>query len=197
MKTKSLFIFLFLIIISQQIFAQQITGSWKGELDIQGTKLPVIMNISQEKNVYSATMDSPLQGVEGIPVDKITFTNNELALEITSAGATYKGKFEKEKFSGNFIQRGNTFPLVLERFDKKNNKDKSLEVLKLTSDINGSLKKIDDFLSYLEKKIMPRPVKFRSLKTEKKFTKETLEKTAFRTLRKGKKHFRSVLSQNQ
>lgn len=151
MKTKFLLFLSFLITVSQSVFAQNIAGSWKGELDLQGNKLPLIFNINREKDVYTATMDSPLQGAEGIPVDKIVFTNNDLTLDISGIGATYKGKFENGKFSGNFVQMGKTYSLILEAYDKKNSKDLLSEVLKLSENVNESLQKIDSFLSYLEK----------------------------------------------
>ncbi|WBV60320.1 serine hydrolase [Chryseobacterium camelliae] len=149
MKTKISFS-LFLLSI-QLIFAQQITGSWKGELDFDGTKLPIIINIEKDKDSYKALLDSPAQGAEGIPAEKTSFFNNELSLKIPSANASYKGKLEGNKVSGNFIQNGKTLPLVLQPYDKKNNKDKNLEVLKLTGNLQEGLNKIDNFISYLEK----------------------------------------------
>ncbi|MFY7816625.1 MAG: serine hydrolase domain-containing protein [Chryseobacterium taeanense] len=151
MKTKFLLFLIFVITISQSLFSQNITGSWKGDLDIQGSKLPLILNISQENNAYKATLDSPLQGAEGIPVDKVVFTDNDLALDMSSIGATYKGKFENGKFSGNFVQMGKTYLLIFEAYDKKNSKNLLPEVLKLSENINESFQKIDSFLSYLEK----------------------------------------------
>lgn len=150
MKTKILFI-LFLLSI-QQIFAQQIVGSWKGELDIEGDKLPIIIHIDKENSSYKALLDSPAQGVEGIPAEKTSFISNELSLEITSANASYKGKLENNIISGNFIQNGNTSPLILKPYDKKDNKNyEKLEVLQLSDNLPQSLSKIDDFISYLEK----------------------------------------------
>ncbi|MPS73846.1 MAG: serine hydrolase [Chryseobacterium sp.] len=149
MKTKISFIVFLLSI--QQIFSQQIAGSWKGDLDIEGNKLPFIVHIEKDKNSYKALLDSPAQGAEGIPAEKVSFSNNELFIEITSANASYKGKLENNTISGNFIQNGKSFPLVLKPFDKKNNKDENLEILKLSANIQESLNKIDDFISYLEK----------------------------------------------
>jgi hypothetical protein len=55
-------------------------------------------------------LDSPAQGAEGIPAEKVSFINNELILDITNANASYKGKLENNIISGNFIQNGKTFP---------------------------------------------------------------------------------------
>jgi len=150
MKTKILFI-LFLLSI-QQFFAQQITGSWKGELDIEGNKLPLIIHIEKDKNSYKALLDSPAQGAEGMPAEKTSFINNELILDITNANASYKGRLENNAISGNFIQNGKAFPLVLKPYNKNDNKNyEKLEVLKLSDNLPQSLNKIDDFISYLEK----------------------------------------------
>ena len=151
MKTRLLFLLTVLIVVSQNLFAQNIAGSWKGELDVQGNKLPLIFNINRDKEVYTATMDSPLQAAEGIPVDKITFTDHELALELSAIGAVYKGKFEQGKISGQFVQRGQIFPLILERYDKKNSAALKPEILKLSANMTESLQKIESFISYLEK----------------------------------------------
>lgn len=148
MKNKFLLFFCFLIFNS--VFAQQIVGSWMGELEIQGNKLPLIINIQKEKDGYKSTLDSPLQGAEGIPIDKTSFVNNELSFEHTAMNAKFKGTMKSSEITGTFTQNGMVLPLALKPFDKTKNKDKTLEVIKL-SNIAESLKKIDDFISYLEK----------------------------------------------
>ncbi|MGO4709315.1 serine hydrolase domain-containing protein [Chryseobacterium sp. 2TAF14] len=130
--------------------AQQITGSWKGELEIQGSKLPLIINIQQEKDSYQSTLDSPLQGAEGIPLDKTTFTDHVLTFENAAMGAKFSGTLKNSEITGTFTQNGLTLPLILKPFDKIKNTDKSLQFLKL-SDTKESLKKIDDFIGFLEK----------------------------------------------
>ncbi|MCU7615866.1 beta-lactamase family protein [Chryseobacterium sp. PBS4-4] len=132
------------------IFSQQITGSWMGELEVQGSKLPLIINIKYENNVYSSTLDSPLQGAEGIPLDKTSFSDNVLTFENAVMNATFKGTMKDSEIIGTFNQNGMALPLTLKPFDKANNKDKALEILKL-SDVKESFKKIENFLSYLEK----------------------------------------------
>jgi pimeloyl-ACP methyl ester carboxylesterase len=100
---------------SKMLFAQKITGSWAGELAIQGTKLPLIFNIKQDDNSYSSTFDSPMQGATAIPVAKTTFVNNELILDANNLGIQYKGSYENDQISGTFTQGKMTIPLVLSR----------------------------------------------------------------------------------
>jgi hypothetical protein len=121
MKTKILFILLFLGI--QSIFAQQIVGSWKGELDIEGNKLPFIVHIEKDKILIKLCLTVLHKELKAFLPKKVSFINNELILDITNANASYKGKLENNIISGNFIQNGKTFPLILKPYDKNNHKD--------------------------------------------------------------------------
>ncbi len=111
---KLIFIVCFFIT-SKMLFAQQITGSWTGELDIQGAKLPLIFNIKQDDNNYSSTFDSPAQGAKDIPISKTTFSNNELILDANNLGIQYKGSYANDQISGTFYQGKMIIPLVLKR----------------------------------------------------------------------------------
>ena len=84
MKTK--FFFLLLLTYFLVIPAQEITGSWKGELEIQGAKLPLIVHFSKNDSVYKGTLDSPNQSATGIPMDKVEFNDKKVSFEIKSIG---------------------------------------------------------------------------------------------------------------
>ena len=113
MKTKyliGLFLFTF-----HFIFSQNITGSWYGNLDVQGQKLPLVFHIEQEGNDLKSTFDSPTQGAKGIPIQKTLFESNELTFNASNLGITFKGKLNNEKIEGIFSQSGMNFPLILSR----------------------------------------------------------------------------------
>ncbi len=40
------------------------TGVWSGNLDLQGTKLPIVFHLDEN----DPTVDSPAQGAKGIPI---------------------------------------------------------------------------------------------------------------------------------
>ncbi|WP_294286818.1 alpha/beta fold hydrolase [uncultured Chryseobacterium sp.] len=111
MKTKTLFVLAALLFVSF-FRAQTIEGSWKCELEFQGMKLPLILNIKKNGSLYSSTMDSPKQGAKDIPVDKTDFVNNEFSFEQKMLGANYKGKLAKGKIEGTFSQNGMQLPLT-------------------------------------------------------------------------------------
>ncbi|MDP2454406.1 MULTISPECIES: S9 family peptidase [unclassified Kaistella] len=113
MKTKYL---IGLLLLTFQIFlSQNITGSWYGNLDVQGQKLPLVFHIEQEGNDLKSTFDSPTQGAKGIPIQKTLFENNELTLNASNLGITFKGKLNNKKIEGIFSQSGMNFPLILTR----------------------------------------------------------------------------------
>ena len=52
-------------------------------------ELPLVFNFTKTSTGFEATMDSPKQGVKGIPVDEVTFITkklgNELAVKLIQA----------------------------------------------------------------------------------------------------------------
>lgn len=97
------------------LLGQEIIGSWSGELDIPGTKLPVVFNIKTEGNELIATMDSPMQGAKDIPITKVTFEKSELTLTSTEMQINYKGTLKSDKIEGVFYQGQMSLPLILNR----------------------------------------------------------------------------------
>ena len=111
---KSFLLFVFVLFFTP-FFGQEIIGSWAGELDIQGTKLPIIFNIKSNETGFTTTMDSPAQGAKDIPVAKTTFEKNELFLDASNMKIQFKGALVNDKIEGTFSQGGMGIPLVLSR----------------------------------------------------------------------------------
>ena len=59
------------IISIMSIQAQQIAGDWKGTLSVQGVDLELIFHFTGDDGELTGTMDVPMQGASGIPVDVI------------------------------------------------------------------------------------------------------------------------------
>ena len=96
------------------VFAQEITGDWNGVLSIQGMKLRLVFHVTKTDAGFTAAMDSPDQGAKGIPMTSAKFENNVLTLEHTAAKIVFSGTLDKMGFvTGNFVQGGMTFPLML------------------------------------------------------------------------------------
>ncbi len=96
--------------------AQEITGAWHGILKVQGSQLRLVFHIEADEQGYRATLDSPDQGAEGIPVTSTRFEAPDLELQVVPLGITYKGTQDPEGgFSGTFTQGGISLPLDLTR----------------------------------------------------------------------------------
>lgn len=98
--------------------AQDISGTWKGALNVQGMELPLAFNITETDGAYSATLDSPNQNAFGIPIDKVSFENKNLTISQAQMGMEYTATFDGETFKGTFKQAGRTFPLDLTKGEK-------------------------------------------------------------------------------
>jgi len=113
---------LFSILLSTA-YAQNITGTWNGAINIQGTKLNLVFHIENDGTDYIAKMDSPDQGARGIPVTNITFINPNLKIEISNINFKYEGVLKNDTLiEGTFSQFGNSMPLKLERGDVRYNR---------------------------------------------------------------------------
>jgi pimeloyl-ACP methyl ester carboxylesterase len=81
----------------------------------------MVFNISKNPDgTLTATLDSPDQGVTGIPVEEVIFKDKTLRLEVKSAGGVYEGKVSEDflVIEGEWKQSGGAFPLTVKRVDK-------------------------------------------------------------------------------
>ena len=104
------------------LLIEQIEGIWQGTLKHSGVELHIVFTISRSPDkILTATYDVPEQNAAGVPVDKISFDNRELLLEITPIEAAFKGRLSEDgsTINGEFIQGGMTLPLELKRSQTK------------------------------------------------------------------------------
>lgn len=85
------------------------TGTWSGKLDIQGTKLSLVFHLDGD----SPTVDSPDQGVKGIPVEIERPGSGKIIIRIPSLGARYEGQWIIKQIVGTFTQMNVALPLTL------------------------------------------------------------------------------------
>lgn len=101
------------------LFSQEISGTWQGALNVQGTKLEIVFHIEKQTEGYISTMDSPTQGAYGIKTTKTTFENGKLQITAIDLGLFYQGTLKGDSISGTFNQNGIPFPLALVKTEKK------------------------------------------------------------------------------
>ncbi len=91
-----------------------LTGTWRGNISMGFTKLPLVFNFEEGADgVTMATMDSPQQNAKGIPLDVKFCSADSVSLECGMINASYKGKIADNKIVGTFSQNGFNLPLTL------------------------------------------------------------------------------------
>ena len=98
---------------SRAVAQQDVTGDWFGTLDIGAAGLRIVLHIQQAEGGYSATLDSPDQGVTGIPLDEILIEDGQLVFRFNASGVVYEGRVDPgfTTIAGTFSQGGQQFPL--------------------------------------------------------------------------------------
>jgi pimeloyl-ACP methyl ester carboxylesterase len=94
-----------------------IDGAWAGALDTGSMKLRIVFHITTAEGGLTATMDSPDQGANGIPVTSVTRNDSTLKLELKQAGGAFEGKIDDTltTIDGTWTQGGGSLPLILKR----------------------------------------------------------------------------------
>lgn len=97
--------------------AQDITGAWTGTLAFSGIKLRIVFRVTKTDTGYNSVMDSPDQGVRGIPVASTRFDQGRVILEVAQPKIGYKGDYKDSVITGIFQQGGVSVPMELRRGD--------------------------------------------------------------------------------
>lgn len=103
---KLLTILSLLLLTSLAASAQE--GAWSGKLDVNGIALTIVFHLDEEP-----TMDSPDQGVLGIPAQVERTLTGGITIRIPALGATYEGMWMLKSIAGTFRQGGLSLPLTL------------------------------------------------------------------------------------
>lgn len=108
MRINRLFAVLSLWITSVVSFAQ--TGAWHGKISVQGIEIPLVFHFE----AAGCTIDSPSQGVKGLPAVKTVKEDGTLRVDIKMINASFEGKLDGNRIEGTFTQNGFQLPLTLE-----------------------------------------------------------------------------------
>ena len=91
--------------------ATDFVGHWKGKV----ASLPIVFHIAND-SIWSATLDSPMQGAVGIKCGKIVVSGDSITIDMPALRADFKGVIAKDdkSITGTFTQ-GISLPLTLTR----------------------------------------------------------------------------------
>lgn len=93
-----------------QASAQNIGGTWNGELNAGIQKIPLVLNLTADGK---CTLDSPQQGAKGIPADIVFISADSLNVSLKALNASFAGKLQDGELKGVFTQHGFKLPLNL------------------------------------------------------------------------------------
>lgn len=111
MKKILLIVFMLNTVIA---FGQKITGAWKGEMEIPGTRLPLVFHLMKSGDTLTGSFDSPAQSAFGLAFNSLKIKADSLIATVQNINATYLGKFVAEdSINGVWKQGMATFPLSL------------------------------------------------------------------------------------
>ncbi len=133
--------------------AQTAVGDWKGHLDVQGNKLELIFHVQNEGGELTTTLDVPMQGAAGLPMEKTEFAEGKIKITSSQMQMAFEGEVKGETIEGTFTQMGNAMPLTLNKFENKLPGNPSLvstqeELAKLAAYDKGDYKyKVADYFA--------------------------------------------------
>jgi pimeloyl-ACP methyl ester carboxylesterase len=114
---KKILVTLLFITIACSLHAQSIEGAWYGLLKLPTAQLHLVFHFTKTGDTYTATMDSPDQNANGLPVDKVDVAQNSITITAAKFGITYTGTYlpDSNKIKGTFTQGPGSLPLDLTR----------------------------------------------------------------------------------
>lgn len=114
MKTRIFILLALSAVAVLPLLAQDLRGTWHGDLNVGGQKLGLIFHFDKDGNgKCSGKMDVPQQGAKGIPADVMLLTGDSVSLQIPAIRVSYSGKLENGFIEGTYQQNGMKFPLNL------------------------------------------------------------------------------------
>ncbi|MEP6710921.1 MAG: hypothetical protein ABJA37_00820, partial [Ferruginibacter sp.] len=100
-------------IISQ---AQTITGTWQGNLNVQGNEIPIVFHIAKDSTAkLAASFDSPSQHAFNLPCSEVIVQGDSVFLIMSSIKGKYTGKLsaDKKELTGTWFQGNGSLPLTV------------------------------------------------------------------------------------
>lgn len=99
---------------------EALEGLWQGTLSIQGgaMELRLVFKVQRnEQGILESFLDSPDQGANDIPVNKVMLDGDQVEFHVISVAGHYEGTLDESgsKMDGHWFQSGMSLPLTLER----------------------------------------------------------------------------------
>jgi len=99
---------------------EALLGGWQGMLEAGGTQLTVRFHIGKDDTgALTGTMDSPDQGVTGLPMTSISLSGRDLDIDIAAVAGRLTGRVSEHerRIEGHWHQAGQSFDIALKPID--------------------------------------------------------------------------------
>ena len=97
--------------------SKELEGDWEGTISVpNGQSRPVIIHFKNlPDQTVEATIESPTQGVQGVPLKGVVQKGAVVEFAVLAAGGSYKGTLNKEgtEITGEWTQRSGAAPFTL------------------------------------------------------------------------------------
>ncbi len=92
-------------------------GHWEGSISLPTGELLIKVDLEQQGVGLAGTIDIPVQGAAGLPLDNFLIEGDSVTFVIKGVPGdpTFTGKLENGEISGDFVQGGGSFPFTLGR----------------------------------------------------------------------------------
>ena len=121
-KVKRLFCAALVTLMSLITVAQDFSGAWKGNIQVQQFSIPVVLHLEQNEQGITASLDSPEQNAYGIKA-KAKADGEKLNVDVPEIGANYKATLKGNTLDGTYSQMGYSTSLKLTREAAADNGD--------------------------------------------------------------------------
>ena len=97
--------------------AGEVSGYWQGSIQVPGARLGGKIDLALADGTWQGTIDIPMQGAEGLPLEGIHIQGPEVRFRIAGipGSPTFEGQVEGSRLEGTFHQGGASFPFLLKR----------------------------------------------------------------------------------
>jgi fermentation-respiration switch protein FrsA (DUF1100 family) len=97
-----------------------LAGIWQGVIQVGDLQLRIVFHVSQEQDVWTATLDSPDQGAQGIPVASVEIDGLNVNFDVPAVGGQYCGRIDPKepKIAGEWHQGGRAIAVDLVKIEQ-------------------------------------------------------------------------------
>lgn len=107
------------ILIGSQVFSQNITGNWQGNIEVNSQKIPIVFHFYKDNSgKLEGKWDSPSQNANNLPCSDININGDSIVIGLKIISGYYNGQFVSvDSIAGMWHQGAGQLALNISRSD--------------------------------------------------------------------------------